>query len=299
LIECQGVRLTHADRVVYPDLQITKVDLARYYEQVAAWIVPQVAGRPLTLVRCPRGMNGDCAFMKHSHVWAPEALRRVRIQEKKKVGEYLIADSSAAIVGLVQMGVLEIHTWNSTFPDIDRPNRFVIDLDPGDQVSFARVVNAARTIRSMLAALDLDAFVKTTGGRGLHIVVPLLPHASWSDCLTFSRQLAEALERADPRSFTTAYARAGREDKILLDYLRNNRTNTSIAAYSSRARRGAPVSVPIRWDELRHGLQPQAFSVPRVVARLRRLKTDPWKSYFATRQTLTRPRIAAVANLQP
>jgi bifunctional non-homologous end joining protein LigD len=232
--------------------------------------------------------------MKHSKVWAPAALRRVKIQEKTKVGDYLIADDLAGVVGLVQMGVLEIHTWNSVFKDVERPNRLVIDLDPGERVAWPRVVQAARSVRAALAALELDSFVKTTGGRGLHVVVPLRPHADWADCLAFTRALSESLERAAPEAYTTDFAKAGRANKILIDYLRNNRTNTSIAAYSTRARAGAPVSVPLTWEELRPSLKPDAFTVLTLPARLKRLRTDPWNGYWSARQRLTRKQLAAV-----
>lgn len=289
-----GVPISNADRLVYPDPPITKADVARYYERVAEWVVPHVAGRPLTLVRCPEGLRGACFFMKHSQVWAPAPLRRVRIQEKTKLGEYLIADDIAAVVGLVQMGVLEIHTWNSSFDDVERPNRIVIDLDPGDAVPWPRVIAAARVVRTALAALDLESYPKTTGGRGLHVVVPLVPHADWEACLAFSRRLSEAIERTDPDLYTTQFAKAGREGKILLDYLRNNRTNTSIAAYSSRARAGAPVSLPVTWNDLRPSLDPQSFTVITVPRRLQRLSSDPWKGYWTSRQKLTTSRLRAV-----
>jgi bifunctional non-homologous end joining protein LigD len=292
-----GVGISNHDRVLYPDPPLTKLDLARYYESIADWIVPHVAGRPLTLVRCPEGVTGECFFMKHSKVWAPEPLRRVRIQEKTKVGEYLIADTLAGVVGLVQMGVLEIHTWNSQFEDIERPNRIVFDLDPGEAVTWPAVVTAARVVRRAVEALDLECFLKTTGGRGLHVVVPLLPHAGWSQCLEFSRALSERLERADPDIYTTQFAKAGRERKILIDYLRNNRTNTSIAAYSTRARAGAPVSVPIRWDELKDSVKPGAFTVQTVPARLKRLTADPWADYWRSRQKLTQQRIRVAHRL--
>lgn len=279
--------------MLYPAPPLTKLDLARYYESIADWVVPHVRGRPLTLVRCPEGIRGECFFMKHSKVWAPEPLRRVRIQEKTKVGEYLIADTLAGVVGLAQMGVLEIHTWNSEFEDIERPNRIVFDLDPGEHVTWTQVVRAARVVRRALEALDLECFVKTTGGRGLHVVMPLTPHADWSACLEFSRHLSERLERSDPDIYTTQFAKAGRSKKILIDYLRNNRTNTSIAAYSTRARAGAPVSVPIRWEELRDALEPGAFTVQTVSARLRRLSADPWKSSWTCRQKLTQQRMRA------
>ena len=290
-----GVAISNADRVVYPDAGITKLDVARYYESVGEWIVPHVAGRPLTLVRCPEGIGGRCFYMKHSKVWARGPLRRVRIQEKTKLGEYLIADDLAAIVGLVQTGILEIHTWNSSFDvDVERPNRIVIDLDPGNGVEWPEVVHASRVVRRALTALDLDSFPKTTGGRGLHVVVPLVPQADWSECLVFTRGICEALQRADPDTFTTQFAKAGRARKILLDYLRNNRTNTSIAAYSTRARAGATVSVPLTWGELRPSLDPLRFTIRTVPQRLERLAADPWRNYWTCRQKLTAQRLRAI-----
>jgi bifunctional non-homologous end joining protein LigD len=290
-----NVAISHPDRVLYPDRKLTKLDIARYYESIAKWIVPHVAGRPLTLVRCPEGIAGDCFFMKHSKVWAPKALRRVRIKEKTKLGEYLIADDISGIVGLAQMGVLEIHTWNSVFEDVERPNRLVFDLDPGDDVEWPAVVRGARMVRDALTALKLESFVKTTGGRGLHVVVPLTPHADWTQCLDFSRALSEQFEVAQPELYTTAFAKAGRSRKILIDYLRNNRTNTSIAAYSTRAREGAPVSVPLTWEELRVSTDPSSFSVVTLPKRLAKLKTDPWAGYWKCRQKLT-AQLLRVAN---
>jgi bifunctional non-homologous end joining protein LigD len=292
-----GIGISHPDRVIFGSPALTKLDIARYYESIQKWIVPHVVGRPLTLVRCPEGVKAGCFYMKHSPVWAPEALRRVRIQEKKKVGEYLVADDIAAIIGLVQMGVLEIHTWNSTVDDLERPNRLVIDLDPGEEIGWPEVIAAARSVRSALAALDLESWVKTTGGRGLHVVVPLRPHADWSECLAFARGLSEALERAEPRRYTTEFAKAGRARKILLDYLRNNRTNTSVAAYSTRAREGASVSMPVRWEDLRPSAQPGSFSVTTVPQHLARLAVDPWKDYWSCRQRLTPQRVKAVDRL--
>jgi bifunctional non-homologous end joining protein LigD len=291
-----GVTITHPDRRLYPDPPITKIDVARYYDTIAEWIVPHIAGRPLTLVRCPEGITGECFYMKHSKLWAPSPLRRVKIQEKKKVGEYLIADDVAGVAGLVQMGVLEIHTWNSTMDDVERPNRIVVDLDPGERITWPQVISAARVVRRALEALELDSFVKTTGGRGLHVVVPIVPHADWSECLEFSRALCERIEATDGRLYTTQFAKAGRANKILLDYLRNNRTNTSVAAYSTRARAGAAVSVPLAWDELRPTLDPRSLTLLTVPSRLARLKRDPWAEYWKARQKLTAQRIRAVSS---
>src|SRR4051812_24013133 len=159
-----GVRITHPDRVMFPDEGVTKVELARYYEGIADWIVPHVEGRPLTLVRCPTGPATGCFYMKHSKVWAPPALQRVTIQEKTKVGEYLVANSGAALVSLAQMDVLEIHTWNSRVGCIEQPDRLVLDIDPGPEVTWPEVIEAARLVRRVLEGVDLASFVKTTGG---------------------------------------------------------------------------------------------------------------------------------------
>ena len=280
------VRITHPDRVLYPEEGLTKLDVARYYDSIATWILPHIEGRALTLVRCPEGLRGECFYMKHSSVWAPEGLRRVRIQEKKKIGEYLVADTVTALVGLAQMGVLEIHTWNSRVDNVECPDRMVIDLDPGVRVPWDEVIDAARAVKRMLAEAGLDSYPKTTGGRGLHVVVPLKPAADWSACLEFARGLAVALERRDPARYTTNFSKAGRERKILVDFLRNNRTNTSVAALSTRARAGATVSLPLRWSELRADLDPASFTVKTVPARLARLRTDPWDGYWTTRQRL-------------
>ena len=290
----EGVRITHPDRVVYPALGVTKLDVARYYDSIGRWIAPHVRGRPLTLVRCPEGVKGECFYMKHSKVWAPAPLRRVHIQEKTKVGEYLIADDVAGVVGLVQMGVLEIHTWNSDVARVEEPNRLVFDLDPGETVTWRRVVETARMVRESLRVLGLESFVKTTGGAGLHVVVPLVPHAAWSVCLAFSRAFAQTVERSDPTRYTTTFAKAGRANKILVDYLRNNRTKTSVAAYSTRANARATVSMPLGWKELSPSLDVSAFTVVTVPKRLAKLRADPWEDYWTTKQKLTRAMLKAM-----
>jgi bifunctional non-homologous end joining protein LigD len=306
-----GVGLSHPDRVLFPAARATKLDLARYYEAVADWILPHVVDRPLTLVRCPTGLrpaadagsragrpaSPECFFMKHSKVWAPPALRRVRIREKTKIGEYLIADSLAGLVGLVQMDVLEVHTWNSRFTDLERPDRLVLDLDPGEGVAWQGVVRAARLVRRLLQALDLDCFVKTTGGRGVHIVAPLTPRANWSECLAFARAFAETLVRQHSMTFTARFAKRGRQDRILVDYLRNNRTNTSVAPFSTRAKPDAPVSVPLAWNELSSSRPPRRSTIHTVPARLARLRRDPWQNYWSTRQTIPRHAVAALDRL--
>jgi bifunctional non-homologous end joining protein LigD len=287
-----GVRISHPDRLIYPAPPISKIDLARYYEDIADWILPHVAGRPLTLVHCPAGVTAPCTYLKHAKAWGPDALRRVTIQEKTKVGEYLVADSLDAVVSLAQMGIVEIHTWNSTADDLEHPNRIVWDLDPGPAVAWMQVVTAARLLRDVLETLGLQSWVKTTGGRGLHVVVPVTPARTVAECLAFSRNVSAAIARTAPHLYTTAFAKRGRERSILIDYLRNNRTNTSVCAFSPRARTGAPVSIPIAWDAL--GRLPNRWTLTTVRRRLSRLRTDPWAQYWTTRQQISEPAIAAV-----
>ena len=292
-----GVRISNPDRIVYPDAGLSKLDIAQYYAWIGDWIVPHVAGRPLTLVHCPKGLAGPCAYMKHSKLWGPDVLRRVKIREKTKIGDYMVADDLAGVVGLAQMGALEVHTWNSTTDDVERPNRIVWDLDPGEAVTWSAVVTAARLVRQVLETLGLQCWVKTTGGNGLHVVAPLLPRRDWSDCLGFSRAIAEAIAKTDPAHYTTMFAKAGRERKILLDYLRNNRTNTSVAAFSTRARPGATVSMPIAWDMLTTRLRPAAFTVATVPRRLARLHGDPWAGYWRCRQVITDAMVRAAMHV--
>jgi bifunctional non-homologous end joining protein LigD len=290
-----GVRISHPDRLIYPDLGISKIQLARYYEEIADWIVPHVAGRPLTLVHCPAGLAAPCIYLKHAKAWGPNALRRVKIQEKTKVGEYLVADSIEAVVSLAQMGIVEIHTWNSTAEDVDRPNRIVWDLDPGPAVTWKQIVQAAGLVRAVLKRLGLTSWVKTTGGRGLHVVVPIKPAHDVAKCLEFSRHVAEAIARTDPQLYTTRFAKLGRERKILIDYLRNNRTNTSICAFSPRARAGATVSMPLDWSDL--SVSPDRWTLITVPRRLKRLRADPWAKYWTTAQKLSHASLAAVQAL--
>jgi len=272
-----GIGISHPERVFFPDDGITKLELARYYDAVGDWIVPHVRRRPLTLLRC-EGTIEHCMFLRHARAWGPSALERVKIREKHKVGEYLVANDVAGVVGLAQMDILEIHTWNSTADDVERPDRVVIDLDPGEGVAWRDVVAAAKLVRRALDGVGLPSWVKTTGGAGLHVVAPLKPAADWSRCLAFARAFCATLAEKQ-RIFTTLMGKEHRKGRIYLDYLRNNRTNTSVCAFSTRARPGAPVSMPVSWAELAR-VEPRRFTlrtVPKLLARRRR---DPWADYF-------------------
>jgi bifunctional non-homologous end joining protein LigD len=290
----RGVRVSHPDRLIYPDLRIAKIDLVRYYEAVGERMLPHVADRPLTLVHCPDGLNAPCNYMRHRKVWGPGVLKRVRIQEKTKVGEYLAAVDIEGIIALAQMGVVEIHTWNSTSTDVERPNRLVWDLDPGPKVKWPEVVTAAIAVRDLLETLGLQSWTKTTGGRGIHVVVPITPRLQWDECLALARAVAEALAASNPSRYTTRFPKEGRQSKILIDYLRNNRTNTSVSAYSARAREGATVSMPVSWRQLTARLDPGSFT---VLTAPEKVRTDPWRDYWTTRQKISPAAFKAIKAL--
>jgi bifunctional non-homologous end joining protein LigD len=209
----------------------------------------------------------------------------VKIQEKRKVGEYLVVDTLPALVGLVQIGILEIHTWSSVVKHLERPDRVVLDLDPGPDVEWRAVLDAARLLRDRLAALDLESFVKTTGGKGLHVVVPLAP-VSWDEASAFARAIAEGVARDEPRRYVAHMAKAARHGRIFIDYLRNVRGATSVAAYSTRAKPQAPVSTPVEWEELSPRLRSDHFTIANLPRRLAGLRKDPWERYWTLRQRL-------------
>ena len=293
----EGVGISNPDRVMWSEPRLSKLDLARYFAAVARWMVPHVAGRPLTLVSCAEGVDGTCEYLRHRRSWGPAPLRRVSIREKTKLGEYLVADDAAALVALAQMDIVEVHTWNVRDRAVELPDRIVIDLDPGPDVEWKQLAGAARLVRKALAALDLESWLKTTGGAGLHVVVPIRPERDWSECLAFARGLASALAQQRPDLFTDKVARARRQARIYLDYLRNNRTNTSVAALSPRARSGAPVSMPIRWEDLSARARPRQHTVVSAPRTLARLEADPWADYHVCRQRLARAQVEAAVKL--
>jgi bifunctional non-homologous end joining protein LigD len=251
-------------------------------------MVPEILGRPLTLVRCPGGADKSCFYMKHAPAGTATTLRRISIRERKASGDYLLVDSVAGLLALVQMSVLEIHTWNSTERSLESPDRMIFDLDPGPRVDWPAVVHAARAVRERMAARGFETFVKSTGGKGLHVVVPLLATDGWDENLDVSRVVAEAMVADEPDRYTTAMAKAGREDKILIDYLRNRRGSTSVAAFSTRARPGAPISAPLSWDELDDFSPERPVSVRALPERLARQTHDPWGAYESSRRSLRR-----------
>jgi bifunctional non-homologous end joining protein LigD len=279
--------LTHPDRVLYPEAQLTKRDLAEYYTSVAAWILPHLVHRPLALVRCPEGRQRACFFQRHMAAGMPGLIRGIAVREKGGTHLGLAIDDAAGLVALAQIGALEIHPWGSREDRLDRPDRLIFDLDPGDGVGWSDLVRAARELRDRLEDLALASFVRTTGGKGLHLLVPIARTLGWDPLKAFARAFATAFERDDPKRYVASASKARRADRIYVDYLRNAAGATAVASYSSRARPGATVATPLRWNELRDGLDPQAFTIRTVPRRLARLRHDPWEGFFTLRQSLS------------
>ncbi|WP_119459670.1 non-homologous end-joining DNA ligase [Rhodospirillaceae bacterium SYSU D60014] len=302
-IEIAGVRLTHPDRLLYAGGEgegLTKRGLAEYYAAVADWILPHLVGRPLSLVRCPAGQGSKCFFQRHAGSGVPDDLKRLPVAERNGAAIYLAVDNLAGLVSLVQMGVLEIHPWGARADDPERPDRLIFDLDPAEGLSWDRVVEAALELRARLTALGLESFVKTTGGKGLHVVLPLARRQDWEQARGFAKAMAEAMARDRPSAFTSAAAKAARPGKIFIDYLRNAHGASAIAPYSTRARPGAPVATPLAWAELEQpALRPGDFTVATLPRRLSGLGRDPgggdpWEGLSKTRQSITRPAQRAV-----
>ncbi len=281
-----GVRLTHPDRVYYPDLGFTKVDLAFYYVTIADAVLPHLLGRPLTLVRCPDGLGGETFYQKHPGFWTPPQVRRFTVPGKSE--EYLYVDSVPGLVALAQVGILEIHPWNSRASHLEQPDQVILDLDPDEALPFSRVAEAARRVRALLTERGLLSFVKTTGGKGLHVCVPLLPEHGWQELEDFTRAVAQRLARDEPGMFTANMAKSARKGKVYVDYLRNVRGANAVGPFSTRAKPGAPVSFPVGWDELDRLSGPADFTV--AEAPLRVLEwgagraADPWAGYRKVKQ---------------
>jgi bifunctional non-homologous end joining protein LigD len=281
-----GVRVTHPGRVLFDELGLTKEALARYYESVADWMIPEIRDRPLSLVRCPQGPGEGCFYQKNIDAKFSAEIERVPVQLGGG-GVYAAASSAGAVVALVQMGVIELHVWGATTRDLTKPDRMIFDLDPDAAVPWREVMAAAHLIRGRLEDLGLEAFLKTSGGKGLHVVVPLARRHEWDEVKDFSRALAESVAADDPRHFTVKAAKRERTRRIFIDYLRNSEGATAVAAYSVRARKGAPVSTPLHWDELGGRMKPANFHAGNVLRRLQGLRSDPWKPMRRMSQTLT------------
>ena len=279
------VKLSHPDKVLFPDPGITKRQLADYWKQVAHVALPYLEQRPLTLVRCPDGYGAHCFYQKHVGVGVPAAVPRVTIKEGED--PYATIDGVESLLGLVQIGVLEIHLWGSRAEHLDQADVIVLDLDPAPEVPWPEVVSAGFAVKQRVESLGLNAFAKLTGGKGLHVVVPVKPGPNWTAVKKFTRAIVTEMVREEPRRYVASMSKVKRTGKIFIDYLRNDAEATAIAAYSPRARAGAPIALPVEWHELEPDA-PQAprfglLEVPKLIAKRKR---DPWEGFEDARRSL-------------
>jgi len=281
--ELSRARLTHPERVLWPEPGVTKEGLAEFYCDIADWILPHLTGRVLSLVRHPSGVNEKGFFAKHAWHGLSAAVRRVDVGEKDKM---LVIDSLEGLIELVQAGVVEIHPWGSTVEHLENPDRLIFDLDPADDVPWSAVIEAAIEVRRRLEDTGLQSFVKTSGGKGLHVVLPIEPRTSWEDAKKFTQSIAETMAKAQPDRYVAIMSKSARRGRIFIDYIRNGRGATAVAAYSTRALPAASVSTPLAWDELSESIRSDHFRIDNLRQRLDVLKDDPWPEFFTLRQRL-------------
>jgi bifunctional non-homologous end joining protein LigD len=279
------VKLTHPDKVLFAEPGVTKRELADYWLAVADVALPLLEQRPLTLFRCPDGYAAQCFYQKHVGVGVPAAVHRVAISDGED--PYAAIDGVESLLGLVQIGVLELHVWGSRAEHLDKPDVLVFDLDPAPDVPWREVATAALDVKERLETLGLNAFVKLTGGKGLHVVVPVVPGPTWPAVKKFTRSFVNEMVREEPRRFVASMSKTKRVGKIFIDYLRNDAEATAIGAYSPRARAGAPIALPIEWNELAaDAAQAPRFGLREVPKLIRARKRDPWEGFEAARRPL-------------
>jgi bifunctional non-homologous end joining protein LigD len=279
--------LSNLDKLLYPEQKLRKAELIAYYVTVASYMLPHVKDRPLTLVRCPNGVQGKCFFQKHIKEGAPDAVQAVEIAEGGKPELYMAVHDLPGLIALAQLGVLEVHTWGCHRDQVEKPDKLVFDIDPDEGLEWDLVIEAAMELRERLMDVGLQSFVQTTGGKGLHVVAPVARRASWEQHKDFSHAIAQSMAKEHPDRYLTKMSKSLRKGKIFLDYLRNGRGATAIAPYSTRARAGATVATPITWDELAAGVLPSDFTIRSMADRISELEEDPWKEYAQfSKQTL-------------
>jgi len=284
--EVAGVRISHRDRVIDRSSGTRKLDLVRYYESVADWMLPHLQDRPVSLVRAPEDIGGELFFQKHSQKLSiPNVTQHPGLDPGHP--PLITVDTLKALVGAAQMGTVEFHTWNAVVSNIEKPDRMVFDLDPDASLGWERMIEAAQLTRSLLEALGLASFCKTSGGKGFHVVVPLAKQAGWDEVKDFSQAVAQHMAATLPKYFSAKMGAQNRKQKIFVDYLRNNRGSSTVAAFSARARPGLGVSVPLAWDEVAATTGGDQWTIENLHERLAELKSDPWADYAKTRQRIT------------
>jgi len=283
--------LSHPDKLLYPDVNITKLDLANYYNQIAEWILPYILQRPLTLLRCPNGQKKKCFYQRHLTA-ETENLYAISLSDKTNKSEpYLYIKNKLGLMALIQLGVLEIHPWASQIDKIEKPDFITFDLDPGLDTEWKKLIEAAFFVKDNLRKINLKSFVKTTGSKGLHVVIPIKRLYNWDKIKIFAHTFTQYLVMQNPQLLVANMSKAKRKGKIFVDYLRNQRGASSIAPYSTRTRANAAVATPLNWNELTTRIKSDTFTVKNLPQRLAKLKHDPWKDFFILKQKLSLPMI--------
>ncbi len=281
-----GFTLTSPTRVVFPDDGVTKKEVADYYQAVMPWLLPEIVDRPLSIIRCTQGIGRPCFFQKH-HTAGLDHVDTVKLKEESgHQADYLVVRDARAVMELVQFNALEFHPWGARADSPDIADRVVFDLDPGPNVAWRDIVKAARRIRELLEGIQLVSYVRTSGGKGLHVVVPLNPGSDWDVVKPFARTFAETMVATEPLKYVSTASKKFRKGKIFIDYLRNGRGATSVASFSLRARTGAPVAMPLRWDELGRIKGGDAYDIHSAIKRLKSLKRHPWHGIDQVKQDL-------------
>jgi len=281
-------KLSSPTKVLFPESRITKQDVWDYYLAVADHLLPEIAGRPLSIIRCPAGIERPCFFQKHLTAGL-ERVDTVKLKEESGTNaNYLVVEDLPGLMELVQFNALEFHPWGSHASEPDRADRVVFDLDPGEGVPFSEIKKAATDIRKLLEQLELESFLRVSGGKGLHVVVPLNPGCDWDLTKRFAHGFADALARSEPDRFLSNATKSKRHKRIFVDYLRNGRGATAVASYSMRGRAGAPVAMPLAWGDLSKLSKANAFTIKDVPAKLKRRRKDPWEGIDRVKQNLAR-----------
>lgn len=278
--------ITHPERIVFADVGASKADVADYYHSVAQWLLPEIVERPLAVVRCPDGADAQCFFQKHVGRGWGSSVHGIDVKDKTSREKYLFISDERGLRELVQMNVLEFHPWGSRNAHLDHADRIVFDLDPHTSVKWPRVAAAARRVRKHLQSVGLRSYVRTSGGKGLHVVVPLKPPAPWDDVKAFAHAVANALATLYPEDFVDVAGEKNRSRKIFIDWLRNGRGSTSVASYSLRARSNAGVAMPVAWEALARVRSGDEFTIENTVKRLKRRRIDPWADIGSIKQPL-------------
>jgi len=281
------VRITHPERIVFPGTRITKQDVADYYRAVMPWFLPEVARRPLSVIRCPDGAGAGCFFQKHHADKLGAHVASILLKEKDGGSDrYLYVDDAQGVIELVQMNALEFHPWGSRVDDPERPDRLVFDLDPAPGIGWRDLVAAAKDVRARVEKHGLESFPRLSGGKGVHVVVPIKRGPDWAEAKAFCEMIANEMATEAPTRYLAHASKAEREGRIFIDWLRNTRGATSVASWSLRARAGAPVAMPVRWADLAKIESPAAFDLAAALKRAKALRKDPWEGFATTKQTL-------------